>query len=175
MSHMRQFNRLIPSWRPITICSGGQTGVDRAALDAALDAEVPISGWLPADGCAEDGLVSPHYRKHMKCLPKGGYDQRTRANVRDADITLIIYKETLTGGTLLTSEYAQNINKPLILINAEEHEVKTAVLYTLSKISQHDLQIINAAGPRASQWDQGYDYAYRFFTKLLSKIAPSAN
>ena len=69
------------------IVSGGQTGVDRVALDAALSANFPCGGWVPGDRMAEDGAISEKYP--MTVLPKGGYRQRTRLNVSDSDGTAI--------------------------------------------------------------------------------------
>ena len=39
------------------IVSGGQTGVDRAALDVGLDKKIPIGGWCPKGRKAEDGPI----------------------------------------------------------------------------------------------------------------------
>jgi hypothetical protein len=64
------------------IVSGGQTGVDRAALDAALVAKFPCAGWA-ADRMAEDGIIPDRYP--LVPLPSGGYRQRTRLNVSDSD------------------------------------------------------------------------------------------
>ena len=82
------------------IVSGGQTGVDRAALDAALSLAFPCGGWVTWDRMAEDGVISDRYP--LIALPKGGYRQRTRLNVSDSDGTAILYNESLKGGTRLT-------------------------------------------------------------------------
>jgi len=84
-----------------SIVSGGQTWVDRGALDAALRAGVPCGGWCPADCRAEDGLIDACYG--LLPLPQGGYAERTRRNVEDSDATLILYFGELEGGTALTA------------------------------------------------------------------------
>jgi hypothetical protein len=67
------------------LVSGGQSGVDRAALDVALALGIPCGGWCPKGRKAEDGERYP-----LKETPSAGYSQRTRWNVRDADGTLIL-------------------------------------------------------------------------------------
>lgn len=69
------------------IISGGQTGADRGALDAALEARVPCGGWCPADRSAEDGSIPDRYP--LTPLPVGGYRARTLKNVEDSDGTVI--------------------------------------------------------------------------------------
>src|SRR5882724_8012234 len=100
-------------WR---IVSGGQTGVDRGALDAALAAGLESGGWAPGDRSAEDGIIPDRYP--LILLPEGGYRERTRLNVVDSDGTAILYDESLTEGTRLTRNLCALLNRPYILINA---------------------------------------------------------
>jgi Circularly permutated YpsA SLOG family len=100
------------------IVSGGETGVDRAALDAALAAQFPCGGWAPGDRMAEDGTIPERYP--LTILPNGGYRQRTRLNVSDSDGTAILYNESLKGGTRLTRNLCALLKRPYVLINAAE-------------------------------------------------------
>jgi len=70
------------------LVSGGQSGVDRAALDAALEIGLPCGGWCPKDRKAEDGRIDDCYL--LVETPSGDYSQRTRWNVRDSDAKLIL-------------------------------------------------------------------------------------
>ena len=70
------------------IVSGGQTGVDRAALDVALDLSLPCGGWCPKGRKAEDGPIAAHYP--LTETPLDSYPQRTEWNVRDSDGTLVL-------------------------------------------------------------------------------------
>ena len=69
--------------RPLRVVCGGQTGVDRGALDAALDLGIPCGGWCPQGRQAEDGIIPARYP--LTELSGAGYDRRTRKNVEDSD------------------------------------------------------------------------------------------
>jgi putative molybdenum carrier protein len=95
------------------IVSGGQTGADRAALDAALQSGFPCGGWVTWDRMAEDGVIADRYP--LVPLPKDGYRQRTRLNVSDSDGTAILYNESLKGGTRLTRNLCALLKRPYII------------------------------------------------------------
>ncbi len=100
------------------IISGGQTGVDRAALDAALQCGFPCGGWCPKGRRAEDGRIDDRYP--LSETPKRRYQQRTEWNVRDSDGTLILATGELTGGTLLTARLAEEYERPLFYVDLSE-------------------------------------------------------
>ena len=79
------------------IISGGQTGADRAALDAAMRLGIPHGGWLPKGRLAEDGCLPDHYQ--LEEMPTDSYRERTRKNVQASDGTLLVSRGTPTGGT----------------------------------------------------------------------------
>jgi hypothetical protein len=100
------------------IVSGGQTGVDRGALDAALAAEFPCGGWCPEDRAAEDGPIEARYP--LTPMARGGYRERTRQNVLDSDGTAILFYGVLGGGTLLTLNLCKREGKPHVVIDANK-------------------------------------------------------
>jgi hypothetical protein len=127
------------------IISGGQTGVDRAALDWAMEHGVQHGGWCPAGRRAEDGVIPERYS--LQETPARQYQQRTRWNVRDSDATLIISLSTeLTGGSLATQECANKMNRPrLHVYPCSEWR---SWLHTF--METHPIRVLNVAGPRLS-------------------------
>src|SRR3981081_3368279 len=100
------------------IISGGQTGVDRGALDVALAAAFPCGGWCPADRQAGGGSIPPPIS--VTPLPPGGPRERTWKNGLDSDATVVLFRGELTGGTLLTRTFCQRHGKPHLVIDAAE-------------------------------------------------------
>jgi hypothetical protein len=141
------------------IVSGGQTGVDRAALDAALAVGFPCGGWASGDRTAEDGTIPERYP--LIPLPNGGYRQRTRLNVSDSDGTAILYRETLKGGTRLTRNLCALLKRPYILINVRETPGSVEAAEGILKfIEENKIETLNVAGQRASGWQDGYRFAF---------------
>ena len=125
------------------IISGGQTGVDRAALDVALELGILCGGWCPNGRKAEDGAIPAHYP--LQELPSGGYRQRTKWNVRESDGTLILFQDQLTGGSAFTADLARKQAKPCHAVNlsapADPREVT-------EWIRLNNIRVLNIAGPR---------------------------
>lgn len=151
----------------IKIVSGGQTGVDRAVLDAALETRTECGGWCPEGRKAEDGVIPPRYP--VTELIGAGYRQRTLQNVIDSDGTVIIYFETLSGGTEKTLLFCLNQKRPYLLIDAAEVSSVRAAERINRFITGHSIQTLNVAGPRASGEGLAYDYARETLLHLLKQ------
>jgi hypothetical protein len=132
------------------IISGGQTGADRAALEAARAWNLPIGGWVPAGREAEDGTIPAEFvelRETATRLP----EERTRLNVQDSDGTLIISHGALTGGSALTLELAQQRHKPVLHIDLSQMPMHGAIRAVLGWLRSNPIENLNVAGPRASE------------------------
>lgn len=150
----------------LKLVSGGQTGVDRAALDVAMRLGLPCGGWCPEGRRAEDGPIPDRYP--LKVLSGADYRLRTRANVADSDATLLVYFEELAGGTRLTLQFCLELDKPFKLIDAAEISPRQGAQALARFIARHKTKVLNVAGPRASQAPLGYAYAYELLLTWLS-------
>lgn len=147
------------------IISGGQTGVDRAALDVALLLSIPCGGWCPRGRLAEDGAIEPRYPLYE--APTGEYALRTEWNVRDADGTLVLAHGETDAGTALTVGFARQYRKPFLVIDLTRlQDPRPAVQWA----REHGVRILNVAGPRASQAPGIYDDATGFLMRVLELL-----
>lgn len=152
----------------IEIVSGGQTGVDRAALDAAFELGVPCGGWCPRRRLAEDGRIPERYP--LKELDVGAYAARTKQNVLDSDGTLIVFFDQMEGGTALTTRYCARYNKPCELIDGAEVLLQRAAERIQRFVTTRAIRVLNVAGPRASTEPRAYCYTYAVLTAFLRQF-----
>ena len=146
-----------------TIISGGQTGVDRAALDAAIAAGLPQGGACPAGRLAEDGTIDTRYR--LVETRSANPASRTRMNVRESDATLIITPTVPDGGTRLTVRHAAKLGRPCLVVDPADDSAAGEVLAWLRA---GDIRILNVAGPRESKSPGVYGRALRLLTAVFS-------
>lgn len=152
-----------------TIQSGGQTGVDRAALDFAIAHGYVHTGWAPSGRCAEDGSIPFKYQ--LKELSEGGYRQRNRLNVQDSDATLILNMGELTGGTLATLGFAQKMGKPHLVLQLDENALQIAVNRLQTWLRQQPVQTLNVAGPRESKCPGIYGLARQLLDSAHAQLS----
>jgi predicted Rossmann-fold nucleotide-binding protein len=143
--------------------SGGQTGVDRAALDAALDLGVTCGGWCPKGRLAEDGVIPSKYP--LKETHSSTYQLRTKKNVRYSDATLILNIGTMDGGTALTAELTYENDRPCKVVDLDKN---TDIESVISWLKENKVSVLNVAGPRASKRLDVYDKSKEFLQKLIS-------
>ncbi|MEA5113857.1 MAG: putative molybdenum carrier protein [Geobacteraceae bacterium] len=144
------------------IISGGQTGVDRAGLDAAMEAGIPAGGYCPEGRLAEDGVIPAKYP--LTELASGGYPARTEKNVAEADATLILNVGELSDGTRYTVDCALTYGKPCLVVQLDSDPEPDTVRRWLT---EHSVRILNIAGPRETKYTGIYDMAYLFLRRLF--------
>lgn len=147
---------------PRKVISSGQTGVDRAGLDAALEVGLPIGGYVPKGRLAEDGRVPEKYP--MTELTTQSYPVRTRRNVVAADGTLILADGRLTRGTSLTARYARENSRPLLIVQLVQVDQAPKVREWLQK---NRIEVLNIAGSRESGTPGIHARAKAFLTEVL--------
>lgn len=160
------------------IVSGGQTGVDQAALDAALEIGVRAGGWCPLGRRSENGRIPERYP--LKETPARSYAVRTEWNARDSDGTLILVLDEISSGTRLTIDAARTHEKPLQIIHLEparqpgllgdENSVEESIALVVDWIQRHRIRSLNVAGPRGSSNARVYALARSFLTAVLKRL-----
>jgi hypothetical protein len=159
--------------RQLTIISGGQTGADRAALDFAIERDIPHGGWCPRGRLAEDGPIPPQYA--LQETPSRKYSERTEWNVRDSDATVAFtIAPHLSGGTALAIQCAKRLAKPMLHLSRDAltspsgaEAANEAASQLLQFIEEHQVRRLNVAGPRASQEPQIADFVQQTLHKAL--------
>jgi len=154
--------------RQVKIISGGQTGVDRAALDVALKHGIDCGGWCPAGRLDEFGRIPDSYP--LKELEHGGFTERTLQNVKDSEGTVVIYSGKSSGGTEQTVRFCVEQQRPHELLNASKISTEDAVRLIADFVRKHKIDILNVAGPRQSEWPEGNDYAFRVLEAFVMAV-----
>lgn len=154
----------------LKIVSGAQAGVDRAALDAAIELGIQYGGWVPSGRKAEDGKIPEKYA----CLQEtksAGYQLRTKLNVVDSDATLIIVKSSLTPGSAMTLKMAADAKRPCFVASLQDREVlqKTAS-WLQSQVKDDEGLVLNVAGSRESKSPGIYSEAKALLVKVLKQL-----
>jgi hypothetical protein len=150
------------------IISGGQTGVDRAALDFAIENNIPYGDWLPKGRKTEDGTLPLKY--NLQEMPTGDYSKRTEMNVLDSGGTVIVFKGLLTMGSALTRDFAMQHKKPWIHLDMKELSLKEAAERLISWLIENKIKVLNVAGPRAGNDSTIYETTLRLLEVAFLKI-----
>ena len=155
----------------IKIVSGGQTGVDRGGLQAAMDMGLAWGGWAPKGWRSEDGTIPPLYRANMQELGSANYLVRTRRNVADSHATLIITNTyPLSGGTLKTRFFCEEMMRSHFVVSLDEADAVGKVQRWLAQFfaQEHPVPLVlNVAGPRESKAGGIQKRTRRFLADIL--------
>jgi hypothetical protein len=146
------------------IASGGQTGVDRAALDVALELGVPCGGWCPKGRKAEDGPIDIRYP--LKETHSADYRIRTERNVRESDGTLIFTWRKPKSGTALTIRFVQKHRKPYLVVDLSEGG-NPEIVEKWGEVSK--IRVLNIAGIRESERPGIYHRTVEFLREVFDR------
>ena len=137
------------------IISGGQTGADQAAIDAAIKYSFPYGGLIPKGRLTEDGPLPKKYK--LKEMPTSSYPKRTEQNIIDSNGTVIISHGKVTGGSKLTKKLAEKHKRPFLHIDLNKTPAFIAASEINNWVIKHGIEILNVAGPRASKDPKIYE------------------
>ena len=127
------------------IISGGQTGADQAALDVAIELDIPHGGWIPKGRLTENGPLPDQYQ--LREMPTDSYPKRTEQNVIDSDGTLIVSHGKLDGGSTLARKLAKKHGRPCLHVNLRRKSAYEAAEEIREWIRTHRIKVLNVAGP----------------------------
>lgn len=149
------------------IISGGQTGVDRAALDAAILAGLEHGGWCPNGRLAEDGIIPEKYK--LQETASSVYRQRTKQNVLESDGTLILTFGELTGGSLTTLAFAEKFHRPALVLDLNGDREDNLLALT-QWLKNNEIETMNVAGPREGRYIGIYSTTAGFMATAISML-----
>ena len=160
----------------IKIVSGGQTGVDQAALSIAKQRGIPLGGWVPKGGVDENGVCVYKQYPSLNETVTADPQERTKLNIRDSDGTLVIVptwplSTKIKDGTYLTITESQHQNKPYLIIRLDKRE--NAIEQFREWLAEHHVSVLNIAGPRESSCPGINKQAYEFLQEALELLKPA--
>jgi hypothetical protein len=156
------------------VISGGQTGVDQAALDAAMELGFETGGWCPPGKVNENGKIPLEYKliesevERSDRAPDIPRSQRTENNVRFSDATLVLIPDSSETdiGTEWTFECVRYYNKPFLVINPYQPDANKRIIEWISKAQP---EIINIAGPSEKTSPGIYNQSYKLMIEILNR------
>lgn len=155
------------------IISGGQTGVDRAALDFAISVGLPHGGKVPRGFAAEDGTIDRERYPGLVETPVAEPEFRTEQNVQDSDGTLVITDGSPDRGTVVTIRRANELRKPHLVVDLSRLSLPSAIADVREFVRRHRIDVLNVAGPRESHVECGiYQDAFKLLATALAPETP---
>ncbi len=151
------------------IISGGQTGVDRAAWDAAIAIGFEQDGWVPKGRKAEDGPIPSKY--HCREISQPYYAARTVQNLLNSDATLVLCFGPPSAGTQLTINLCEKHKRPHLVMDLEKENFSEAIKTASAFIRKQRPHRLNIAGPRGSSNPEAYNAAFGFLLKLFQSTS----
>lgn len=149
------------------IIAGGQTGVDRAAMDFALANNISLKGWCPKGCIAEDGIIDKKYK--LTEVPQANPEFRTIKNIVESDAVLAFVFKYPDKGTSFAIEYAKKIKKPFYMVFLKK-KMQNRISGVIRFMNNNSFRWVNIIGPRESNSKGIYSETYLFLSELWNKI-----
>jgi hypothetical protein len=131
------------------IISGGQPGVERAALDAAVKLNIPHSGWTYKSRRTDEGILPDKY--NVKESANAGFSERIEKNVLDSDATAIITHGSLTIGLKIVRDFAEKHNRPYLHVDLNENPLNKAAALIRKWMINNELEAIYFTGLKSTE------------------------
>ena len=128
------------------VISGGQSGVEIAALDAAIRLDIPHEGWCYRDRKTDGGTLSEHYK--VKEIGSPSYFQRLEKNVKDSEGAVILNYGQLVIGSRAVKDIAERYHKPCLNVNLSKHPMNHAIALIRKWMTRHDIATIYFTGTK---------------------------
>lgn len=126
------------------IISGGQPGVEQAALDIAVRMGIECGGSIPTWRKEEDESIVEKY--HLDEMPNTNYARTTEQNVLDSDGTLIISQGDILASSALNRRLAERYRQPWLYIDLNRIAAFQAAEKIAAWIAENDIEILNVTG-----------------------------
>ena len=153
----------------LKIVSGGQTGVDQAALEAAIAMGVEHGGWCPAGRRSERGRIPDSFQ--LRETRERNYVVRTEKNVIDSDATMILFRHELSGGTLLTERLTLKHDRPVLCVDLSiDDAFEESIDRIKDWLQRFQVKTLNVAGPRESTSRGIQVQAEEFLKRMLEQV-----
>jgi hypothetical protein len=131
------------------IISGGQTGVEIAALDAAIRLDIPHEGWCYRNRKTDGGILAEHY--NVKEIDNPSYFERLENNIIDSDGTVVITYDQLGVGSKAVKDLADKHNKTVLNVNLSEHPLNHTVSLIRKWMTNHKIDTIYFTGSKTGR------------------------
>ena len=162
----------------VELRSGGQSGADRGAMDAARQCGVAVSGWCPAGGWAEDYPTPPGVLAiypEMIETPSANVLQRTEWNIRDSTCSIVLNTQSsrVSPGTDAGYRFSDEYGIPYFEINLDEPDSYDAQVERACdwlREFDDDAIVLGFGGPRASEYQGVYDIAFQMVERILAVL-----
>ncbi|RBW62096.1 putative molybdenum carrier protein [Ruegeria sp. A3M17] len=154
------------------IITGGQTGVDLAAFQFALENDIAYGGWVPKSRLNEAGRIPDRFCGLSETRSED-VAERTRMNVLSCDALLVFVDGTTSPGTQLTIDFAQEIGKPYLVVDLGQG-FEACARQVKQWVMARPNAVLNIAGPRESEAPQIGAKVTAILRQSISPQSPEA-